>query len=970
MRLLPLFLLLCPSLLAQSLPILSTNDLPRLSATEPTASLRSFVVKEGFRLDLVAAEPLVVDPVAFCFDEYGRLFVAEMRDYSEHREEKLGRIRRLEDTNGDGIFDKSTVYAENLAWPTGIICYDGGVFVSTTPDLLYLKDTKKDGIADLRQVAFTGFAAGQEKLNVQSLFNSLTWGPDNRIHGASGGSGGKIRNPLRPSLPSVDVRTRDFSFDPVTREIRAESGGGQYGIAFDNWGRKYVCSNSSHARAVLYDDAYANRSLTPPQLSPTLDIAVEGPAAEIYRISPDERWRVIRTKWRLEGISPGLLEGGGRVSGYFSGATGLTIFRGDAWGPSFVGDLFVADCGANIIHHKKLSQTNGLPTAARPSDEQRREFIASRDNWFRPVQLSNGPDGNLYVADMYREVIEHPWSLPEPIKKLVDLDSGNDRGRLYRIAREDYRYQPPVLPGRASFSELIALLDHPNGWHRDTASRLIIEKLRSDTATGLHAFLKKATTPWGKIHALHLLANLQDLSPQEVKSALYDDHAAVRVHGIKVSETLMNSDSPPVALSDSLASLSTDPDPEIRTQLALSASFFPRRQAEQCISRLLEGDWGNPWILNAVLMSAHQCADRLLITILENPQRELKHVQFAKKLAPLAAANATPEQLKTLLNRLPINLSLSDSIALTQSLLTKSSPTLAREILLGAPILNQAKNLALDASAPASLRATAIQLLAYENWDRIATVFRELLAGPLPSACLTATALTLHEIPEPAATELLLNHLLSFDTKNRFVALEPFLRRPDKFKLFSQTLDSKSPTPQLSLTELSLIADARRRYAPENPQPTEGNKQDVYNHYTPSLTLKGDPAMGRVIFEQRCAACHRFKEIGSAVGPDLTGVKSNPKEVILNSIVDPNREVAARFQSLEATTDDGETHLGLVASETEKTITLRSPSGLETTLQRNKIKTLQIRRESLMPTGLEAGLDQSAMASLLEFIVN
>ncbi len=963
-----LLLLLCSRLVAQSLPVLSTNDLPRLPATEPSASLRGFVVKEGFRVDLVAAEPLVVDPVAFCFDEFGRLFVAEMRDYSEHREEKLGRIRRLEDTDGDGVFDKSTIFAENLAWPTGIICYDGGVFVAAAPDLLYFKDKQQDGVADSREIVFTGFGVAQEKLNVQSLFNSLTWGPDNRIHGASGGSGGTISNPHQPSMPLVDVRTRDFSFDPVTRVIRPESGGGQYGLAFDNWGQKYVCSNSSHARAVLYDDIYASRSLLPPSLAPTIDIASEGPAAEIYRISADERWRVIRTKWRLEGISPGLLEGGGRVSGYFSGATGLTIFRGDAWGSSFVGDLFVADCGANIIHHKKLFSTNGIPIAARPSDELNREFIASRDNWFRPVQLGNGPDGNLYVADMYREVIEHPWSLPEPIKKLVDLDSGNDRGRFYRITRKDYTYKAPAFPGRVSFSDLISLLDHPNGWHRDTASRLIIEKLRSDTVSHLHQFFTRAKTPWGKIHALQLLANLRDLSQQEVKAALYDVHAAVRLHGIKVSETLMESNPPSEELLDSLISLSTDPDPKVRHQLALSTSFFPRLQAEQSITRLLERDWGDPWIHNAVLMSSHRCADRLLSNLLAHPERTSKHVQLARKLAPIAAANTSPDQIKELVAHLPMNLPLSDSLPLTLNLLTASSPTLAREMILGTPILNQAKTIAADVSAPAGLRVTAIRMLAFESWDRIEPLLRDLLRNNLPSECLTAVTLTLHQMGEPASSALLLEHLFSFDPKIRLVAIEPFLRRPEKFKLFTQTLETKSPAPNLSITELSLIADARRRYQSENRQSPEGKQPAIYKEYASSLSMKGDAAKGRTIFEERCASCHRFKEIGSALGPDLAGVKSTPKEVILTSIIDPNREIAARFQSIEAILQDDETHLGIIGSETEKTITLRLPSGLETVLQRNQIKTLRVRNESLMPMSLEAGLDPSGMADLLEFI--
>jgi putative membrane-bound dehydrogenase-like protein len=339
-----------------------------------------------------------------------------MRDYSERRDERLGRIRLLEDTDGDGRFDKSTVFADDLPWPTAVICYDGGVFVGATPDIFFLKDTNGDGVADVREVVFTGFGNGVARLNVQQLFNSFTWGLDNRIHGANGGNGGSITSLKHPETKPLELRGRDFSFDPRSLTMRAESGGGQYGLSFDDRGRKFICSNSSHIRAVMYEDRYAARNPYFPMPPPSLDIAVDGPAAEVYRISPDEPWRVIRTQWRVAGLVPGPIEGGGRPSGYFTGATGITIYRGDAWPEEFRGDAFIADCGSNLVHRKKVYPEGVGLKAERPNEEQKVEFLASRDNWFRPVQMANAPDGNLYIIDMYREVIEHPWSLPQSIK--------------------------------------------------------------------------------------------------------------------------------------------------------------------------------------------------------------------------------------------------------------------------------------------------------------------------------------------------------------------------------------------------------------------------------------------------------------------------------------------------------------------------------------------------------------------------
>src|SRR5262245_21162440 len=238
-------------------PVVDSAQLPRVPPTEPAQAVATFRVKHGFRIELVAAEPLVVDPIAVSFDEDGRLYVVEMRDYSERRPERLGRIRLLEDTDNDGRFEKSTVFAENLPWPTAVICWDGGVFVGVTPDLLYLKDNNGDGVADVREVIFTGFASDYapfetNKLNVQALMNSFNWSLDNRIHGATSFSGGKVKRADTPFVRSwiqrgvispggerwgegeqraLDLRGRDFSFDPRTLEMRAESGGGQHGLS-------------------------------------------------------------------------------------------------------------------------------------------------------------------------------------------------------------------------------------------------------------------------------------------------------------------------------------------------------------------------------------------------------------------------------------------------------------------------------------------------------------------------------------------------------------------------------------------------------------------------------------------------------------------------------------------------------------------------------------------------------------------
>src|SRR2546421_163012 len=491
-------------------PTVDPKDLPRTPPVEPAQALSTFKVRPGYHLEMVAAEPLVLDPIAMSFDENGRLFVVEMRDYSERRPERLGRIRMLEDTDGDGRFDKSTVFAENLPWPTAVFCSDGGVFVAATPDILFFKDTDGDGKADVREVVFTGFASDYapyqtNRLNVQAMLNSFNWGLDNRIHGVTSMSGGRGISLRHPETKPLELRGRDFAINPRDMTISAEAGGGQHGMSFDDAGRRFTCQNSDHIRLYMYEERYGARNPFSPMPPAWASIAADGPAAEVYRISPDEPWRVIRTKWRVAGQVPGPVEGGGRPSGYFTGATGVTIYRGDAFPPDSRGDAFIADCGSNLIHRKKLYPEGVALVAKRAPDEQKTEFLASKDIWFRPVQFANAPDGTLYVADMYREVIEHPWSIPQSIKQHVDLNSGNNRGRIYHIVPDGFKQ--PQLPrlGKAPSSQLVTALESSNGWHRDTAARLLYERQDNAAVPKLKLLCKNTPSALAKMHALYAL---------------------------------------------------------------------------------------------------------------------------------------------------------------------------------------------------------------------------------------------------------------------------------------------------------------------------------------------------------------------------------------------------------------------------------------------------------------------------------
>ena len=419
---------------------------PLPSPLAPAEALKAFEAAPGLRVELVAAEPLVASPCAIAFDSKGRLFVAENRGYPigpKEGEKPAGVIALLEDTDGDGRMDKRTVFADSLTFPNGVLPWNGGLIVTCAPDVLFLKDNDGDGVADERRVLLTGFATtGSTQLRV----NAPTIGPDGLIYLAAGLSGGTVTCPSHPERPALKM-TSDIRFHPQSLEVELVDGKSQYGMSFDIFGNRFICMNRVPVQHVVFDSKWLKRN---PRLAFS-ETVQDCNARDAFNGINGGHDGV-----RLFPISSNITTADGHA-GSFSAACGVKVWQGTSLlTPECANTVLSCDPTGNLIHADRLTP-KGATFMATPAYEGR-EFLASRDDWFRPVYLAKGPEGALYVADMYRKVIEHPDYLAEEVRKHTDFESGKTLGRIWRVRAEKVpnpQLQKALINPRVNFRQII-----------------------------------------------------------------------------------------------------------------------------------------------------------------------------------------------------------------------------------------------------------------------------------------------------------------------------------------------------------------------------------------------------------------------------------------------------------------------------------------------------------------------------------
>ena len=550
----------------------------RAPVLAPAEALRTFSMPPGYRLELVASEPLIQDPIAIDWDPAGRLWAIElpgyMRDIKASGEyDPIGRIVVLEDANGDGVMDRRTVFADGLIQPRAMTVLDQGVLVGEPPNIWLMRDTNGDRRSDRKDLVTAGY--GRRETNVEVNANALLWGLDNRIHMAGTGA-------------DMVLRYVDRTF-----QVQRSLARGQWGATQDDAGRVYRNHNESVLHVDLVPTPYLARNAALLRTRGSHE-ALQDPAGNINDV-----WPAHQTPGTNRAYQHGILRADGTLGAY-TAACAPTVYRGDRLPAELYGNVFVAEPTANVVSRFAVAD-DGATLRARKAYRQA-EFLSSTDERFRPVYLSNAPDGTLYVVDVYRGIIQHHAYITEYLRDQIasrSLEQPIGLGRIYRVVHEGTVRDRTALPVSAPASQLMNLLSHPSGWWRDTGQRLLVERGDRSVAPALTTLAQSAPDWRTRVHALWTLDGLTSVTPATVATALGDPSRDVRVAAVRIAERWLGEKDH--QLQRQVLALVEDSDWAVRQQVVASMGSLPRGLREQSIAAVLERRALDPIVADTAL---------------------------------------------------------------------------------------------------------------------------------------------------------------------------------------------------------------------------------------------------------------------------------------------------------------------------------------------------------------------------------
>ncbi len=1029
------------------------EDAPRpLSPQQSAALLR---LPDGFRIDLVASEPLIQEPSCITFDEQGRMFVTELHGYNvegeidvaklnktgeldtevrrlrwefiggevaeEAKHRQYGKIKLLTDTDGDGQMDKVDVWADDLPAAYGVIAARGGIIVVAAPDIVFLADRDGDGKPEVRERLFTGF----KKREMERGINNPRWGLDNWIYVGAGGHGGTITGPHLEK--SIELQHSDFrikadgsAIEPVTGRV------GTFGLALNEVGDRFPCSGGQpaiYALPMLHEALIRNPDVAMPSTNQSAANYNNG-----FRISEPHPWRVQRR------ANPEWIKFYGNRetdSNYFTGGCGGEIYNAALFPTEYHGNFFYCEPSLNIVHRCILKRDGAGYKARRAAGEEKREFLASKDQWFRPMNLRLGPDGALYIVDMYREIIEDYSAIPRFLQQQYGLEKGRDKGRIWRLLPKESKSKI-VSVAESPVEDLIDDLGHANIEKRLTAQRLLVERRHEASESqyrtktrALHRVVQGSASPLARVHALCVLAGLEELTDADIVEAIRSDDYRVRLQALRLNSTL----SGPLADSEratAILAMGADDDEAVRLQLAITLgdiaadlapvaarnpSGNPKSSKPSVALRKLATDFGDDrWLAAAILSSAKYDQSLnlrdVLINLNDKPSKVVREILY-----PLAKATARNQAFLGCLHTLqrvdeetqvaclqgfvdgvqrekitPLPRAYAEE--LSDLFFSTNARTRHLGIKLGATLLDEdhprlldilefEQKFAMQDDKPIEDRVAAIETVGYGRTALLMQTASVLLNAKQPPAIRDAVINALANSEDPEAVDVLFQDWASYTPETRKLVLDRTLsKKAIRHKVINAIktgqIDSNHVTDSqrehLFRTSTEFDVEHLRKAWPAVTKPGAVELVERMKEYSAALVEKRNIDNGKKVFEETCAACHKLNDTGYEVGPPLGSVINKPDEAILFDILDPSSKIDSEYTSYVVVTEQGTSFTGVLASESATSITLRLEKGRAETILRKDIELLKASDVSLMPSDLHKQIPPQSMADLLAYL--
>lgn len=944
-------------------------------APGPQQALWAMRPRAGFEIELVVSEPLVMDPIDLAWGPDGKLWVVEMTDYPLGVDGNLkpgGRVRYLEDTDSDGRYDRSTVFLEDLRFPSAVMPWREGALVVSEPFLFYAEDTDGDGRADLRTTLYEGFGGTlpQRRVNYPRL------GLDNWIYFGNGASRGAVRSLKTGQV--VDFTRSDVRFKPDEGLIEGLLGKTQWGRSRDDWGNWFGNNNSDPGFSFPLVERYVRRN--PHVISPAANVDLT-PARDVFPIGP-----VITHCYVSQPTPPR------GQPGRWTSLCGATIYRDDLFGPEFHGNYFVNDSVYNCVHRMIVEPSGVTFHGSRAADERHSEFLGSLDPWFRPTSSRTGPDGALWVVDMCRIVIEHPEFIDDELEKTLDLREGHQLGRIWRIYPKNTTLRPIPRIDRLDTPALVAALDTANGCLRDMVQQLLVWRADRRAVRPLVEMATGSLRPQARLHALCTLDGLSALTPAVVLAALGDRHPGVRRHAVRLSEPLLNAEP---ELGPRLLELADDPDPQIQMQVAYSLGFWDDPRSGRALGRLAVRHLDDPYMSAAVMSSVIGRLEPIVAEVLAGADSIEDRAALIGMLLNVAVAVDDRESIAAVLEpaidagpqgykawQYNLVAELLDGLDRRKTPLAKLAAEdqgpLGAAIRETAAVFADARRLAVDETASVDDRICAVRILGRgpdRGEDDILDLC-DLLVPQTPVELQLAVVGSAGRLPGDLLPSLLLDSWSALGPKVQAAALDALLRRGPWTVML---LDAAETRPEVA----AAIDAARRERLLRHPtesirlraeellgaDSTSDEILKVLDEFKSVVDLPGDPKRGREVFsEATCADCHRLADVGKQIATDLGTLVDKSPGGLLTSTLDPNRAVENKFIEYIALTTDGLTISGMIFEETGNSITLADTGGELHVIFRKDVEELVSTGRSHMPEGLQGKLTPESAADLFAFI--